>query len=147
MATILPNVLTLPADDKAELYNLLTEFTEVTNRLAADVARQRDIRLYIVAKYFARSPEGTATLPLEFGKALKAGINITRTVNKTALDEFNKTNTSNSLKAALDDLLTYDPKVSVTKWKALDPETKLALADIVIEKDGLPTLEIATPKR
>lgn len=144
--TIKPST-SLPDEERARLYMMLEQFVTLSNRVAADTATLRDLRITLAEQFFKGASEGTTTMPLEYGKALKLNHTVTRTAKQAAIDEFNKTNTSNSLKAALDELVKWKPEVSVSKWKALTSEERLAFADIVTEKDGLPAFEIATPKR
>lgn len=158
--TVAP-ITTHPEADKLWLYAQIGELKAISDRMAIDNERQKEIRLAIHKKFFADAPEGTTTMPLEWGKALKINVPISRTVSDAQLEAVKKATLETIAKGedvdavvnakvlltVIDTIFRYKPEVSAGKWKDLDKETRLKLADVVTEKQGTPSIEIATPKR
>lgn len=141
----------LSEEEQAAFYATLSEWKKAKDKAAEYAAKELELRNALVAKYFPNGTEGTNTMTLDYGKALKADIKVNRSVDRAQLNalleiERPKGEESNIL-PLLDEVISYDPKVSVSAWKELAPEDKLLLADIITEKPGTPSLSIETPKR
>lgn len=149
------SVRTMDETRKAELYKKLDDWHRAKHKAAEWGQKEMELRKEIFSEYFPDAVEGTNTLTLEFGKALKANRVISRSIVKAELEalvtvERAKVDatgmcTSNIL-PLLDDVVVYEPKLSVSEWKKLPEESRKLLADVVTIKDGAPTLSIETPK-
>lgn len=152
------NATRLPDDEKAALYQTLTEWHELTTRIAADAAKEKAMRLKIADTYFKGAEEGTNTILLDFGKELKLDVRISRKLDKAEMEAAHAASVNAAALGtevpagvipldAWEGLINYDPKVSVSTWKAMDKDTKLLFGNIITEEPGTPGLAIHTPKK
>lgn len=150
MAEKYPGMLTLPPEEQTLLSAQLSEWKKVADKLAELSGKEMELRKSLVARWFKNAEEGTNTMPLSHGKALKASIKINRKVDAEVLDALKAKailDGSNVIMNALQEIIVYKPSLVVKEWKALDDDIKILFADVVTESEGAPSLEIATPKR
>jgi hypothetical protein len=116
------------------------------------------MRLKIADTYFKGAEEGTNTIILDYGKELKLDVRITRKLDKPEMEAAHAASVNAAAAGgpvpdgvipleAWEGLINYDPKVSVSTWKALPKETKLYFGNIITEEPGTPGLNIHTPKK
>lgn len=133
---------------KAELYVKLSAWHTAVNKQAEWRAKELELRSELAA-FFKDATEGTNTLELDYGKALKLNVKVNRSVDRAQLEAFKNlaiaAKDEDALKL-LDTVVAYDPKVVVGEWKKLPKEDVLKLSDIITEKPGTPELSIETPK-
>lgn len=149
------SVRTMDETQKAELYDTISEWHKAKAKAAEWTAKEMELRKAIGAKFFADATEGTNNLALDYGKVLKFTKTISRSPDKAQLnavlfEERKKLAEDPEYKSnvmpLIDDVISYEPKVSVSEWKKLDADQQKLLADVVTEKDGAPSLSIETPK-
>lgn len=137
-------------ETRNRLYTKLEAWYKVSEESAKLRAQEMELRREIVDEFFTDAGEGTSTISLDYGKALKVNKTITRSVDAAQLEalkvlahEQGKT----SVLVAIDTLFTYKPSLSVSEWKELTDDERKVFAEIVTEKPGAPSLSIETPKR
>lgn len=149
------SVKTMDETQKATLYADISAWHAAKAKMAEWTSKERELRDAIVAKYFPEGTEGTNTMNLDFGKALKANITVSRGVDKAQLEAMKTSEDAklaadpeykSNLMPLLDEVVKYRPEVSTSGWKELSAESRLLLADVVTEKPGAPSLSIETPK-
>lgn len=130
------------------------------NALAAAAeanAREAELRLAIVEKYFPNAPEGTNTGDL-FDANLKAGIRINRPVDQEqfkaawewatkAWDSPITAQRAANLKALLEKCFKPTFGLVISAWRELDENERKRLSDIVTEKPGTPGLSWEPKKK
>jgi hypothetical protein len=146
----------LDETQKAALYAKIGEWQKAKSKAAEWTAKEMDLRKEIVAEFFpADCEEGKNNMKLEWGKQLGFTRVINRSVEKVQLKAAleleaakkaaDPTYKSNIL-PIIDEVIQYEPKVSVSAYKELSEESRLLIADIVTVKEGAPTLALETPK-
>lgn len=152
-------VASLTEQEQADFYTVLTVWHEQATIAAAAAAREQEIRIALVAKFFAGATEGTVTMEIGHGKQLKADIRINRSIDATQYDGLksfvdgfiddgsdpNKARRVRHLQGLIDNVVSLKPQVVIGAYKELDPSDKLLLADVITEKVGTPSLKIHTP--
>lgn len=144
----------LDDENKGALYNLIDAWYKANNALGIAKAAENAARLALVAHVESKTNqmvEGTNTVELEFGKALKIQKKINRTIDPGHLQalkvEANAPDADPLLLAAFERVIVYKPEVAVGDYKALNDDYKIKFANAVIEKPGTPGIELTTPKR
>lgn len=140
----------IPAQFQDNIETLVAEWQKSLETAAEAKNAEAAKRTALYDAIFAGSPEGTNHAPLPNGDSLVCDIRINRTVNRAELEAarayaLNKNNAQ--LLGLLDRVVSYDPKVVVGEYKSASNEEKKILADIIVEKPGLPGLEVKTPKK
>lgn len=130
---------------KQELYDEVTAWNKLVQKIAPLVAEEKELRKKLCSKWFEDPREGTNKIVLGFGKELKMTYTITRKLDEAALD-------AASLAKLIDpelvgQVVKYKPAVSVTGWKELSADQRAKFKDIITEEPGSPQLKIETPKR
>lgn len=155
------NATKMTEAEKAAFYASITEWHELATQIAALTVKENEARKKIAETYFKGAEEGTNVIVLDFGKELKLDKRVNRKLDKAELEAAQAASTN---WAALNpnvtewpaelipleifnDLIAYDPKLSVGTWKGLPQETRLKFGNIVSESDGTPGLTIHTPKK
>jgi hypothetical protein len=146
------SITSLPEAKQKELSVKLAEWNTAKKKAAEWTARERELRDQIAAEYFTGKPEGTHNMTLGYGKKLKYVRTISRNPVKEELNAVLSTERTkekeskgaykSNLLPLIDEVISYDPKVSTSGWKGLSDESRLLLANVVTEKDGAPTLSI-----
>lgn len=135
----------LDAEAKQVLYDEISAWKKVTDKLAPLIAEEKKLREELAKKYFTDPREGTNKITLGFGKELKLKHGIKRELDEAALD-------AASVQRLIDPdlvskVINYKPAVSVTGWKSFTDEQRALFKDIITEKPSFPSLELFTPKR
>lgn len=112
--------------------------------LAKAVEKERASRQALIDKYFPNFEEGVHT-----GSLREFNLKCTMTINRSVVQEqyaaahahyIEKQNEARL--ALLNKVFRAKQEVNVKDWKALSPDERKVLADIVTEKPGLPQLKL-----
>ncbi len=102
------------------------------------------LRKEIFEECFPTPVEGTATIDMPEGWALKGTYKLTRSIDEAALPavlaELRKH------KVSTDTIITYKPNLSLSNYRKLDPKWQRVLEQAMTVKPGAPTLELVAPK-
>lgn len=122
--------------------------------IAASNAKDRENanRTALFDALYAGSPEGTNHCMLPDGSKLSCDVKINRTIVRAELESaraYALQHNNAQLLGLLDRIVSYDPKVVVSEFKATSNEEKKILSYIVVEKLGLPSMELkpAAPEK
>jgi len=124
----------------------LREWHELKAQAAAATKREQEMRRELFAEAFPDPTEGSKHNKLEIGDGfiLQGDYKINRTLDKAALSELAK---AEETAAIVDATVNYEPKLDTRAFKALLPDAKAAISEMVVEKPGTPSLTIVQPKR
>lgn len=150
------DVKTMDETQKAELYALIGEWNKAKSKAAEWTAKEMELRKQIVADFFPDDcAEGKNNMKLDWGKQLGYTKNISRKADKAQLAaaielEAGKLkedpNYKSNILPLIEEIISYDPVVSNSGYKALSAESQALLADIITIKEGAPTLALEAPK-
>lgn len=136
-----------PADLDPELNSILSQWVEADRLATHWASREKELRQAIFAKQFPSPEEGAKNfLRLPFDKTLVGDYRINYTVDRGLLDAI-KANPESNLLPIVEKVIKYRPEVSKTELKELSAEDRLAIADLLTAKAGLPGLEIKTTSK
>lgn len=111
-------------------------------------AEEEKLRREIFATAFPEPKEGTDNLlNLGYDRTLVGDNRTNFTVDRGLLDDIMKQPKSGNLRVLVEKVIRFDPKVRDGEFKKLSHEDKLALADLLTQRPGLPSLEIKTTSR
>lgn len=103
------------------------------------------LRNKIFKGMFTNPVEGTNTVELEDGYALKGKRVINRTVDEAAFKASVEELAKNGI--ATDRIIKFKPELVVKEYRTLTDEQRNLFDCVLIIKDGMPGLEIVKPKR
>ena len=127
-----------------ELPGVLEDWNKARLALEAAKAAELALRNQVVSLAFKDAPEGTNHVEAANGCRVKADIKIGRSVDESqfaAARKYALEKNDYSLMEILDKAIRLKPEVAVGGFKALSPEDKKRLGDIVTEKLGTPQVE------
>ena len=141
----------LPAK-QLELTARVALWRESAKKLAEAVEEERVNRQYLVDNYFPNFEEGTHTGSLSDGYNLKCEMRINRSVDQEQYAAAEKYAASGwvgapRLRALLDRVFRPKIELNLKEWKSLDPKEQRSLADLVVEKPGMPSMKYEEKKR
>lgn len=103
------------------------------------------LRKELVASYFPERVEGTNTVDLGDGFALKAQHKLNRKVDLGTLSAMRDRLTQNRIK--VDALVEYKPSLVLREYRQLTEEERQLFDSCLIISEGSPTLEVAAVKK
>lgn len=141
----------LPAQ-QLDLVARVEVWQESAKRLAEAVEEERENRKYVIEHWFPEFEEGTHTGALSNGYNLKCDMRINRTVDQDSYQralDYSKTNWSGAprLRTLLERVFRVKMELNLGEWRELDESERRTLADIVIEKPGMPGLRYEEKKK
>lgn len=128
-----------------ELETKLRVWHETKQQMAALSAKEIDMRKEIFAEAFPEPTEGSSGNKLEIGDGfiLQGDYKITRTLDEAAYHALLKTEAA----PVVNGVTELKPKLDLRRYKALLPDARLAIAEMILEKPGTPALSIVQPKK
>lgn len=127
-----------------QLYSKIGRWNELQAKLASIKDEEMKLRKEIFEECFPTPVEGTATIDMPEGWALKGTYKLTRSIDEAALPavlaELRKH------KVSTDTIITYKPNLSLSNYRKLDPKWRRVLEQAMEIKPGAPTLELVAPK-
>lgn len=135
----------------------LAAWQYISSELSRIKALEMHARVKCFGTYFPAAGEGTTNFELGNGYKLKAvkKLNYRLAANDKvddALDAISKVGKDGEGKFIAERMVKYDPRLSLTEYKALDPtnpthkKIKELVDGVLTITDGAPTLEIVEPK-
>ena len=126
--------------------NVLNDWYEITQRMAADKLREIELRKQLFGAAFPDPTEGSKDnkFSLADGWVLQGDYKINRTIDAAVVSTLMK---GDNTRPIVENVVEYKPSLVLAKWKGLDTEDRALLADMVTEKPGSPTLKIVKPKK
>lgn len=138
----------MPDDAKKLLYDKITEWHELNEKLTPMVDREKQLRTELYETYFkisSKLKEGTNHIDIGFGKFLTAQLRINRKIDEAQLEAALVAQVITQ--ADIDSIISFKPTLRVGDWKDADLDFRRKFGDIVTEEPGLPGLSISSPKR
>lgn len=124
--------------DLEEWYTLQAELSVIKEK-------EQTLRMKIFKGMFNDPVEGTNTIDLPDGFALKGKRVINRSVDEAAFKASIEELASNGIPT--DEIIRYKPELAVSVYRKLTAEQMHLMDTVLIVKDGMPGLEIMKPKR
>lgn len=126
----------------ADIQTLLANWQSAEQTMRSAVAAELEARAALVAVAFPNPTEGTNNAPLGDGTILKGSFK-----NNYSLDSKRVEETAEGLPPAIArNLFKWKADLSISAYKALEPEHRKAVNEILTIKPGRPSIEIVTPK-
>lgn len=122
--------------------------------LQLDLAKAKEeemtFRKYVVSRAFPQKQEGTNTLELGNGYALKAGIKYNYKLDpdnaKVEAALLNLAKLGNEGSFIADRLVSWTPSLSIKEYRELEPKYKAVIDSVIEITDAAPSLELKAPK-
>lgn len=130
------------------------EWMELTARMAANKAREIELRNKIITKVFKNGsvPVGTTNVVLPEGWVLKLQGKVNISVDESLVGQTKqmieeKVAAGELAPFVFDDVIKYKPDVSLTGLNGLTEEQRHVIRNCLNEKPGQAAIEITKPKR
>ena len=131
------NVAPVTQDEFNEWYALQNQMREIKER-------EMELRRKIFAFYFRDAVEGTNKLEMQDGYTLTAKRVINRSVDKGSLVTLTPELQAAGIK--VDDLVEWKPSLKLSAYRKLTEAQTQIFDQVLVVKDGSPSLEIVAPK-
>ena len=138
----------LPLQEQKEFIEKLAEWHKLKTEVALLTNKERDARAEIFGLAFPEPTEGRSDNKLDLGTGyvLQGDHKITRTVEEEAIKKLMKKPKSRAAEL-LEHVIRWKPELKTKEWKALLPADRKLIAEVVVEKPGMASLDITQPKR
>lgn len=123
----------------ATLDDQITAWVEAEKAKVFWEQREKELRLHIFASNFASPTPGMNKVKIGHGMALVGDYRLNYKVDKPLLTELLKEPVTAGV---FDEILTYKPEVSGSKFRKLDDDRKRLVAPAITETPGTPGLEV-----
>ncbi|MCK9234951.1 MAG: hypothetical protein M0P09_01390 [Acholeplasmataceae bacterium] len=138
----------------AEFNRDSAEWMELTAKMAADKAREIELRNRLISKVYKNGvvPVGTNNVLLPEGWVLKVNGKVNYRVEEDAVEATKgliaeKVAAGEITEFSFDDIVKYKPDLSLSGWNGLTEEQKHLIRNCVTERPGQASIEITKPKR
>lgn len=119
---------------------LITDWVKADTERAKWVAREMELRKQLFGDLFPNPVEGAGNkIRVGHGKAIQATHKINRTIDRAMHDELRK---MDNVAPIIAEVVKYTPELKIREFKLLAKESILAIAPMITEKPGSPTLEL-----
>lgn len=106
--------------------------------------QEADLRAKLFNNFFIDAQEGTNSHTLPDGYILKGKRVITRSIDKGALNA--SLEGLRAVKINVDEVVDWKPTLKMSAYRKLTPEQQKIFDQVLVVKDGAPSLEIVAPK-